>query len=96
MAAASAARNRDDERMLKSATAQRMRRAEQKQPALLMLPIQTPLALLKVLVLHSWAAVAAAAMHAQASMNAAAAAQHENTAETTVQRNAREAHTTCR
>ena len=96
MAAASAARNRDDERMLKSATAQRMRRAEQKLSALLMFPIHTPLALLKALALHSWAAVAAAAMHAQASMNAAATAQRENTTLTTVRQNATDTHMTCR
>ncbi len=96
MAAANAARNRDDDRMLKSATAQRMRRAEQKQSALLIFPTHTLPVLLKALALLSWAAVAAAAMHAQASMNAAATAQREYTALTIEQQNAMEAHMTCR
>jgi hypothetical protein len=65
MAAAKAARRSDDERILKSATAHKMRRAEVKLMALL--------AGCTSVLLRSWAADATEATHAHASTKAEAA-----------------------
>ncbi len=81
MAAESAARSSEGERMLKSATAHKMRRAEAKQAALSVAQIQLLMLPLALFVVLSCAADATEATHEQASIKADAATARQIVAE---------------
>ncbi len=86
MAAESAARSSDGERMLKSATAHNMRRAEAKQAALSVAQMQLLMLPLTLLVMLSCAADATEATHEQASIKADAATARQIVAEKEINR----------